>query len=137
MHRPWEFSVDRGIPCPRPRVGEIGRLHGHHQREVACDGTARSIDGPVDNGLHLRERRVEAVGRGRVDLDEVQEFADASPERCLLINDVREAKPRLQAVFWGRREAVRKPVIQALEVREIGELRNCLVAAANRYVRQK
>ena len=51
--------------------------------KLRVDGAAGLVHDPVDHRLHLRQRRVEAVGRGGVDLHAVEEPADAGAERGL------------------------------------------------------
>ena len=104
-----------------------GDCDAPHEREVACRGAARRVDVAVDDGLHLRQRRVEAVGRGRVDLHAVQEPADAGPERRQLVEGVGHPEPRLEAVLGRLGEAVRHAVIQPLQVGQLREFRERLV----------
>ena len=132
LHRVLQrhLPIRRDVPRPRARVGVVGREHGHHERERPPRGASRCIHVAVDHRGHLRQGRIEPVGRARVDLGPVQEAADAAADRPRVAQAVGHPEPRLQAVLRVRREARRQVVIQPPEVGKLRKELERLVGGA-------
>ena len=104
------FDADRPTYEIVPRIGHGSSrssvvFHAHEVGLVnsgdciAITSGKLRVDAPpgastvaVDHRLHLRQRRIEAVGRGGVDLHAVQESADAGAERRALVDGIRQSR---------------------------------------------